>query len=242
MSTLDAKTPVGRLVAEHLGRARVFDRLGIDYCCGGKTALDRACWEKGLDVFEVLRELAASDARATEAESIDWNRAPMSDLADHIVAVHHAYLRRELPRLADLMEKVVAAHGARHPDLGAVHATLLSLKAELESHMLKEEKVLFPIIKQLETATTLPSFHCGSVNNPILVMEHEHEDAGTALAQLRAWTGGYQAPEDACNTYRAALAGLAELEADLHRHIHKENEILFPRALAAEAALLDAAR
>ncbi len=113
--------------------------------------------------------------------------------------------------------------------------------AAARSHMKKEERVLFPIVKQLQTATVMPSFHCGSVTNPIFVMVHEHQDTGAALARLRSLTHGYQAPSDACETYRATLAGLADLESDLHGHIHKENEILFPRARAAEAALCAAA-
>jgi len=234
---VDPNTRVGELVAQRPGRSRVFERLGIDYCCGGKTPLDRACREKGLDVDNVLREIAVSDDETHEEDRIDWNQVPMGDLADHIVGVHHGYLRRELPRLAALMEKLVAAHGTRHPELTEVRDTVLSLKDELDSHMLKEEMVLFPIVKQLQTATSMPSFHCGSVNNPIFVMMHEHEDTGNALARLRSLTHGYQAPADACETYRATLAGLAALEADLHSHIHKENEILFPRARAAEAAL-----
>jgi regulator of cell morphogenesis and NO signaling len=161
----------------------------------------------------------------------------MSALAEHIVAVHHGYLRRELPRLADLLDQVTRAHGERHPELHAVRGVFTSLKEELEMHMLKEEKVLFPAVKQLKTAARLPNFHCGSVGNPIRVMEHEHRDAGNAPARLRELTGGYTAPTDSCQTYRALLAGLADLEGDLHRHIHEENEILFPRALATEAAL-----
>jgi regulator of cell morphogenesis and NO signaling len=234
---IDPNTTVGELVAERSGRYRVFERLGIDFCCGGKTPLERVCRERGLDVGDVLREIAASDHETVEQDEIDWRQAPMGDLADHIVSVHHSYLRRELPRLASLMEKLIAAHGTRHPELALVRDTILLLKDELESHMLKEEKILFPIIKQLQTATATPSFQCGSVNNPIGVMMHEHENTGSALARLRTLTHEYQSPPDACNTYRATLTELADLEADLHRHIHKENEILFPRARAAEASL-----
>jgi regulator of cell morphogenesis and NO signaling len=237
MMTLTPEIPVGQLVAERPGRARLFERIGIDYCCGGRAPLGQACAEKGLEVEQVLRELAASDLLNAEEDEFDAAGATMSALADHIVAVHHGYLRRELPRLAGLLEKLAGAHGEKHPELHQVREVFASLKEELEMHMLKEEKVLFPIVKQLETASRLPDFHCGSVSNPIHVMEHEHQDAGIALARLWELTGGYAAPADACSTYRAALAGLADLEIDLHRHIHKENAILFPRALAAEAAL-----
>lgn len=237
MSILDAQVTVGQLVAERPGRSRVFERLDIDYCCGGKVPLEQACRARGLDVEVVLRELAAQDDAPAEAVEADWASWTMGELVDHIVDVHHGYLRRELPRLAGLVDKIAEVHGKGHPELRDVRAVFASLKAELEAHIVKEERVLFPIIKQLEAATDLPSFHCGSVDHPIRAMEFEHDDAGAALARLRALTGGYVPPADACNTYRAALAGLAELEADLHQHIHKENNILFPRAHDAEAAL-----
>jgi regulator of cell morphogenesis and NO signaling len=237
MTTLTPEIPVGQLVAERPSRARLFDRLGIDYCCGGRAPLVRACAETGLDVEDVLRQLAASDLRETEADPFDAVAATMSALADHIVAVHHSYLRRELPRLAGLVDTVARVHGERHPELRAIRDIFTFLKAELEVHMLKEEQILFPIIAQLEAGRTGPRFGCGSVNNPIRVLEHEHQDTGAAVGRLRELTGGYTAPADACHTYRALLTGLADLEIDLHRHIHKENEILFPRALAAETAL-----
>jgi regulator of cell morphogenesis and NO signaling len=237
MNFLDVHSNVGQLVRDRPARARVFERLGIDYCCGGKRPLDEVCRDRGLDLDRVLDELAGEDGRALAAEPVDWSAAPMSELADHIEATHHAYLRRELPRLDGLMEKVVAAHAARHAELWDLLAVFRGLKRELESHMLKEELVLFPMVRQLQQATERPRFHCGSVANPIAVMEHEHDSAGVALARLRALTGGYAAPADACHTYRALLDGLAELEADLHLHIHKENNILFPRAHEAEAAL-----
>lgn len=237
MNPLDAQSTVGQLVRERPNRARVFERLGIDYCCGGKLPLDDACRAKGLDLNRVLSELAGADGRASETDTEDWSTAPMSELADHIETVHHEYLRRELPRLERLVEKVDAAHGARHHELRELRTVYAGLKAELEEHMMKEERVLFPMIRHLEQATTLPRFHCGSVGNPIAVMEHEHDSAGAALASLRKLTGDYTPPADACNTFRAMLAGLAELESDLHLHVHKENNILFPRARDAEAAL-----
>jgi len=238
MTILTPETAVGLLVAERPRRARFFDQLGIDYCCGGRAPLARACAEKGLDVEEVLHRLAALDVEDAELDQCD-DAIPTtaSALADHIVDVHHGYLRRELPRLAGLADAVVKAHADRHPELRAVRDVFTSLKEELELHMRKEENVLFPIIAQLETATVLPRFACGSVANPIQVMEHEHGDAGIALAQLRELTGDYTAPSDACSSYQALLSGLADLEADLRRHIHKENVILFPLARSMETAL-----
>jgi regulator of cell morphogenesis and NO signaling len=234
MTRLDTRTTVGQLVAERPARARVFERYGIDYCCGGKTPLDEACAGKSLDVEAVVRELDAPD-EAPAMDQTDWTRAPLGELIDHIVATHHAYLQQQLPRLAAMANKVVDVHGERHPELNEVRAVFEELAAELESHLGKEEQILFPMIKELEASATAPCFHCGSVNNPIRVMEHEHDRAGDALARIRELTRDYSPPSDACNTYRTLLTELAALETDLHQHIHKENNILFPRAAAMEA-------
>lgn len=235
--SVDPRTPVGALVGERLGRSQVLERLGIDYCCGGKVPLAEACAGRGLDVAAVVRELEDWDARAGADAGEEVRGLGLGALADHIEATHHAYLHAALPQLAAQFDKVVAAHGANHPELAEARAVLGQLRAELESHMFKEEKVLFPLIRQLEAASSRPTFHCGSINNPIRVMEHEHDQAGSALARLQELTGGYRPPEDACTTYRALLQGLSDLEADLHRHIHKENNVLFPRAAELEARL-----
>jgi regulator of cell morphogenesis and NO signaling len=240
MTSPSPETPVGQLVAEDPRRARLFERLGIDYCCGGCALLYRACREKGLDVAAVLRQLAGgedqADLQQDEHVPCGGATAAMGELIDHIVTIHHAYLHRELPRLADLAGRVVDAHGNRHPELRELRDVFEALKDELRFHMLKEEKILFPIIARLDAAMEEPESYCGSVRNPILVMEHEHDDAGAAVARLRALTDGYTAPPDACPTYRALVEGLAALETDLHLHIHEENNILFPRARAAEGA------
>jgi regulator of cell morphogenesis and NO signaling len=233
------EAPVGVIVAERLGRARVFDRLGIDYCCHGEASLREACGRRSLDLARVAAELAEDDARAGDdgPDAVACAGMTAGALADHIVATHHTFLRRELPRLSDLIDKVVAGHGARNPELGDLRATFAGLRQELELHLIKEERVLFPLVKQLEAARGPFPIHCGTVRNPIRVMEHEHEAAGAALERLRALTGGFRAPAGGCASLRALYQGLADLEADLHRHIHKENNILFPRAAALEAAL-----
>jgi regulator of cell morphogenesis and NO signaling len=239
MTNLTVETPVGRLVAEHPRRARLFERLGIDYCCGGSAPLERACQDRGLDLAAVLHELAAcEDGRSDDShDGFDAAHATMVELIDHIVAAHHGYLRRELPRLTAMAGEVLGAHRTRHPELKELLDDFGSLREELTLHMLKEEKILFPVIARLETAAESPQLRSGSILNPILLMKHEHNDTGGALARLRALTDGYAPPADACPTYRAMLHGMAELEADLHVHIHEENNILFPRALAAEDAL-----
>jgi regulator of cell morphogenesis and NO signaling len=161
----------------------------------------------------------------------------LTQLADHIEATHHSYLRSALPRISQLAAKVAQAHGSRHPEVIEVQAVFDALREELEAHLQKEEAILFPMCRELDTASTLPQFHCGTVRNPVHVMESEHDNAGRALSELRRLTGDYTLPEDGCNTYRALLDALTEMEGDLHQHIHKENNILFPRAVAMEQRL-----
>jgi regulator of cell morphogenesis and NO signaling len=177
-----------------------------------------------------------------DGQTKDWGAAPLSALIDHILDKHHSYLREELPRLAQMAGKVVETHRERHGDsLIPLEGTLLELKNELESHMWKEEMVLFPLIRTLEAAEQAgakpPPAHCGSVNNPIGVMEKEHEGAKRALDEMRRLTAEYALPEDACDTYGAFFSELRGFEADMHGHIHLEDDILFPRAAKLEASL-----
>ncbi len=236
---------VGMLVRDRQSRAAVFERFGIDYCCHGNVSLAAACREANVPIEDVCRELDVHDSNSTSEDQTDWSHAPLAQLVRHIVNRHHTYLRRQLPLLSTRMDKTVLAHGARHRELLSVRELLRSLQAELVSHMMKEERVLFPIVVELEESAARgsekPHFHCGSVSNPIGVMEDEHESAGHTLFLLRRLTHGFTPPDDACETYRALLAGLEDLEADLHLHIHLENNILFPRAAALESAMNDGA-
>ena len=237
MNELEIQT-VGQMVVERPQRSRVFDRLHIDYCCGGKRTLEEACTTRGLDLKTVIAELEAFDAEAeAQPDAVRPANLTMTELADDIERTHHAYLREELPRLGDLVKKVSAVHGQAHPWLAGLTSVYAELVAELEPHMLKEEQILFPLIRELDQAATAPSFHCGSVGNPIRMMEMEHQNAGAALGRIREMTTDYEIPEGACNSFRAMLSGLEHLEADLHLHIHKENEILFPKASEMEAKL-----
>ena len=237
MSNLSIDTTVGQLVAEQPALARVFERLGIDYCCGGKMPLAEACGKMGLDAASVLKVIRACDNGKGTDDHGHWALTTMGQLVDHIVTEHHGFLRTELPRLTGMMGKVIAAHGQREPHLKEVGQILAGFKAEIDQHLVKEEQILFPMIKELEGAKTKPAFHCGSVGNPIRVMMMEHEGAGDAMHRMRELTKNYVAPEEACNTYRALLDGLREMEEDMHRHVHEENNILFPKAAKLEAEL-----
>jgi len=239
MNDMLSKT-VGELVVERPGRSRVFERFDIDYCCGGKKPLADACASAGVSPDAVAEALAQDDRDDEALAPRDWSTATMGELIDHILSAHHEFLRRELPRLSEMGAKVARVHGPRFPWVLECRQVLGSLCTELESHMLKEEQILFPMIRMLEAGGDSPSFHCGSVRNPITVMEHEHDSAGNALSRLRELSSGFTPPADACNTFRAWLRGLSDLEADLHEHIHEENNILFPKAQQREAALASA--
>lgn len=224
---------VADLVIAAPATARVFERHGIDYCCHGDRSLVEACADAGVPLSTVLADLDA----VTDDGSPTLPTDGIGGLIDHIVSNHHTYLRRELPRLAERTGKVVAAHGDTHPEVHEVAATLAELSADLLPHLMKEEKVLFPLAIELLGAVEATDFHCGSVQNPIGVMFAEHDRAGELLATLRRLTGGYAPPDDACPTWRTLYAGLAELEADTHHHVHLENNILFPEIIALESTL-----
>jgi regulator of cell morphogenesis and NO signaling len=239
MMTIDPNTTLGQLVDERPGLARELERLGLDYCCGGQRSLAAACDELGLEATEVAEELEAVSGAPREAE---WRAMTATQLVDHLVATHHRYLWSEMGRLAALIDKVVAVHSTRHPELVDVAACYGRLREELEPHLLREERVLFPMIRTLDAAEVAPSFPCGSLQNPISVMLRDHDDAGALLAQLRDLTCGYSPPDDACASYTACFEGLAELEADTHLHIHKENNVLFPMVVRLESDRREAHR
>lgn len=233
MQTIDIQSTVGQLVRQVPNRARVFETHKIDYCCGGKIPLVDACQRKGIDPETIVQELGELESES-DASPVDADAMSLTELADHIEQTHHAYLREELPRLDFMTEKVSRVHGDKEPRLRQVREAFVALKAELEPHMMKEEGILFPIVRELESSPAKPDHHCGSVANPIGQMEHEHEQAGEALALLREATDDFTPPDWACNTYRAMIDGLSKLESDMHQHVHKENNVLFPKAIALE--------
>ncbi len=240
MAQLNLQSPVGQWVAQFPQLSRLFETLKIDYCCGGGITLEDACQSRNLNPAQALAQIQETlDASPTQ-DKRDWTQAPLAELCDHIEETHHAYLKNELPRLSAIVAKVAAVHGDAHPELREVKTTFEELRSELEPHMFKEERILFPAIRQLEQAATAPEFPFGTVANPIRMMEFEHDHAGDALERMRVLTHDYQPPADACNTYRAMLDGLRQLEQDMHQHVHKENNILFPRAVALESSQVHA--
>jgi regulator of cell morphogenesis and NO signaling len=235
--SMTATMTLADLAANSLSAIRILERYGLDYCCGGKQPFEDACVAKGLDAGQILREI--DEAGKASAADRDWQTAPLDELVAHIVETHHAYLKLDLPVLSARIEKVVAVHGARDPErLRRLAAVFAGLRSELELHLHKEEAILFPFVARYGRAETqgrpVPPVPFGSVANPIAVMEREHDGAGDALAEIRELTGNYATPEWACATVRALYEGLEALEKDLHVHIHLENNILFPRAIALE--------
>ena len=229
---------VAEVAASSAVAVNILDQYGIDYCCGGKRLFEDACREKGLSPAAVAEEIETA-AAALPARSKDWNTMPLRELIRHIVSTHHEYLKLELPRIAQRLQKVVEVHGESDP--AALHELdniFEGLWQELNLHMHKEEMMLFPAIERYEAAarsgSQLPPAPFGSIENPIAVMEAEHDSAGLALTHIRELTVDFQPPPYACSTYRAMLDGLKALEADLHAHIHLENNILFPRVIAIE--------
>jgi regulator of cell morphogenesis and NO signaling len=226
---------------EHPEATRVFERVGIDYCCGGGKSLEEACAAANLSVDELIDslELAEEEARAKQKDR-NWQREPLADLVAHINGTHHKYTRAEIARLGPLFDKVVSVHGKNHPELQHVRAAFRELAQELTMHMMKEEAVLFPYIVRMEESViqrepVLPPF--GSVRNPVSMMMHEHDSAGEVLRTMRQASAGYTAPGDACISYQTLYKALGDFEKDLHQHIHLENNILFPRAIDMERSL-----
>jgi regulator of cell morphogenesis and NO signaling len=225
---VDPARSLGSIVAERPARARVLEAAGLDYCCHGQRSLSEACAAAGLDTGDVAAALGAvDDVRAAEVDQLD-----PAALVDHIESTHHAYLHEELPLLDALAVKVAGVHGERHPELAEVARLVGALRAELEPHLAKEEQVLFPAIRRLTAGPVSLPF--GSIENPIRVMLREHEQAGELLAALRSASGGYAVPDDGCASYRSLYERLAGAEADTFRHIHLENNVLFPAVEAID--------
>lgn len=236
-----AEQTVGDIAIGNPSTIRVFENLGIDYCCGGKRTLSEACTRANVALESAIHLLdQAVQPHAANGAQL-WNGARLSVLMNYIVDAHHGYVRRESPRISGLLAKVIGRHGYAHPEVGQIAQQFTALNQELSTHMMKEEIVLFPYVTKLEAHQVdggpLPSACFDSVSHPIANMLADHDDAGAVLARMRELSDGYTPPEDACPTFRGLYQALVEFERDLHQHVHLENNILFPRAVALENVL-----
>lgn len=231
---------LGQIAAKDLKKAQIFKKHGLDFCCGGKKTVKQACAEKGIDVTVVEQELQQAD-KAVSSRPLPYNEWELDFLADYIVNTHHTYVKKYLPDIQAYAAKVAKVHGDHHPELLPIHQLVEAINSELTIHMVKEERILFPYIKELVASknNTLPLQHSpfGSVQNPVNMMEIEHEQVGTNLEKIKALSADYSLPQDACASYSLLYRMLAEFEDDLHTHIHLENNILFPKAIELEKEL-----
>ena len=232
------ETPLARIVDHDPRTAIIFDALGLDYCCRGAETLDTAARKQGLDIHAVTSQLEAL-GEVPAGGSLDEQWPDLAQLVDHIVERHHRYVRDTQPVISAWLDKLVDRHGPRHPELTALRDTFAGAAADLIAHMNKEEQILFPHIVAIARHTPGDppvSSPFGSLQNPIRAMEHEHLEAGDAFERMRALTNGFAPPDDACTTYRLCYRELGRFERDLHRHVHLENHLLFPRAVQLEHA------
>jgi regulator of cell morphogenesis and NO signaling len=232
MKTMTSETTVGEIVRAVPARSRVFENLGIDYCCGGKKPLAEACRAKGLNPATVVAMLTALDGVPTTT-TVNPDAMSLSELCDHIEEFHHGYLREELPRLDFMTRKVAAVHGEHEPRLLEVRRVFEAFNAEMTAHTQEEDETIFPAIRQLASANGDQAAAATQLKKTFAKLESEHDRAGAALVQLKVLTDRYNPPDWACNTFRALYDGLAKLEQNTHQHVHKENNVLFPKALAA---------
>ncbi len=234
MLTIQPETTVAEIVAERPSRSRVFEKLGIDYCCGGGKSLASVCDKKGITVDEAIKKIDAEDSRPAGKELDQLTELSLTDLIAHILKEHHNYLRSELPRLQALADRVAERHGERDSRLVELAKVHQDFVVEIEAHMMKEENILFPEIVEMEKSGS--SFgSAGPIAMKIQVMEADHDVAGDALERMSALTDGFAISDDCCNKHRALLQGLKEMVDNTHQHISAENNILFSRAKEMES-------
>jgi regulator of cell morphogenesis and NO signaling len=235
---LTPQKTVAEIAVLNPSSVRVFESLGIDYCCGGRMSLQDSCARADLDLNRVVELLEKADDEALAAKPVEWNNKTLSELTAYIVDKHHKFVRQETPRIEALLSKVAGKHGPAHPELREIEQLFNAIARELSTHMMKEEQILFPFISRLEQAAAgggpRPSACFGNVQQPIATMMAEHDDAGALLAKIRQLSNGYAPPEGACTSFIAMYRGIEEFERDLHQHVHLENNILFPRVIELE--------
>lgn len=234
-----ASKTVAEMVTENIKTAHIFKKYGIDFCCGGGITLDKACKKYNADYDLLVQDLLNVDN--TSSRATNYNSWELDFLTDHIINVHHSYVAENIPLLLQYAARVAQVHGQHYTELLEIENLVKEVAGELSAHMKKEELILFPFIKQMvkvkKEGGELSQPHFGTVDNPIKMMETEHEDAGEVLRQIARLSNNYTPPQGACNTYRAFYAKLDEFEQDLHQHVHLENNILFPKCLSLEKEL-----
>jgi regulator of cell morphogenesis and NO signaling len=234
------ESKIGDIVAENFRAAQVFEKYGLDFCCGGKKTIDQVCQTKGINPNEVVSLLAELPENGSTAPA-HFNSWELDFLIDYIVNNHHRYVKQALPVISEHSQKVASKHGENHNEIITISEHFSRIREELEVHMQKEERMLFPYIKQLleidRSGEEAPYAPFGTVENPIKVMEAEHEAAGKMMAEINGLSSSFTPPVDACTTYRVLYQELKEFGDDLHMHIHLENNILFPKAIELEKRL-----
>lgn len=238
----ETEETLGEIAVKDLRKAEIFKKYGLDFCCGGKKTVKEACAEKGIDVTKVEQELQQADKVAPSSSNtrpLPYNEWTLDFLADYIVNTHHSYVRKTIPTLRQYSEKVTKVHGDKHPELKTINKLVQEVCDEMSEHMLKEEGILFPYVKQIvnnkKTKTPQHSFgNFKSIQEPIDEMESEHDFVGRNMEEARNVSNNYALPEDACASYSFLFKTLDEFENDLHIHVHLENNILFPKALEME--------
>ncbi|HQX95808.1 MAG TPA: iron-sulfur cluster repair di-iron protein [Chitinophagaceae bacterium] len=231
MNVLASKT-LAQIVTNNHKAASIFEKHHLDFCCKGKRTLEQACSESDIKIEEVIEQL--EKAGDTNDLKTNYNELSLAQLSEHIVSTHHNYVKNEMPALHGYLQKVASKHGDRHPEMNKVFQIFVAVKEEMEFHMQKEEMVLFPRIKDIENQIQEGKkvvVSSSYLQSPINMMEEEHDHAGSMLAEIRNLTNNYNPPADACTTYQLSFASLQAFELDLHRHVHLENNILFPKAL-----------
>ncbi|HEX8014701.1 MAG TPA: iron-sulfur cluster repair di-iron protein [Flavobacterium sp.] len=236
METLEQIT-IGEYVAKDFRTAALFSKYGIDFCCNGNRSIEEACQKKAVSPDVLLQEIEAVLSSKSDS-GIDYNAWPIDLLADYIEKTHHRYVSEKTPVLLQFLDKLSRVHGANHPELLEINELFKGCAGELAQHMKKEELILFPFIKKMVHATIsdilIEQPYFGTVENPIAVMMKEHDNEGVRFRKIAELTSNYTPPSDACNTYKVTFAMLEEFEQDLHKHIHLENNILFPKAVKLE--------
>lgn len=241
MKLQETKT-VADLVTENIRTAHVFKKYGIDFCCGGGVSVKRAAEKAGVNYEDLNRDLLNVENTTTRADN--YNSWELDFLADHIVNVHHGYIEESIPLIIQYASRVVQVHGRHYPELIQIQRLFSEVAVELGGHCKKEELILFPFVKKMLKAKrggeSLERPRFDTVDNPIKMMEADHEEAGAIFRKIAVLTNNYTPPAGACNTFRAFYAKLEEFEQDLHRHVHLENNILFPKAISLEKELFAA--